>query len=55
MVITEITVVVTEVAIVVGFGGEQFWSSFSSGETLDDSGDLSLQLSLVPSQDNCLI
>lgn len=50
-----VTAVVVKIAIVVGFREKQPWPSISSGGTLDDAGDISLQLSLPLPQENSRI
>lgn len=52
---TAVTVAVIEIAIVVGFRGEQVWPFVSGRGALEDTGDLSPQLSLIPPQGNSLI
>lgn len=46
---------VIEIAIVVGFREEQVWPFVSGREALEDTRDLSPQLSLIPPQGNSLI
>lgn len=53
--ITPVTVPVVEIAIVVGLGQQQLWLFISSGGTLADTGSLSPQLTLTPSQENRIV